>query len=378
MEVCMPRLRRSLVASFAARVAAPIGVAALIASVSLPSVAQGQAQPNMMAITANNQLIRFNGTAPGTVSSTVAITGLQSGEMLHGLDVRPANGRAYAVGSTGRIYTIDPMSGAAAQSGTGTLSLTGMAFGVDFNPVPDRLRVSSDGEQNLRINVETLETTVDGDLKYAPGDANASANPMVVASGYTNSMAGATATALYVIDSDLDILAKQDPPNDGVLNTIGELGVDVTEVAGFDIAPDGNMAFAALNMAGGSATDLYSIDLNSGAATRVGPIGGGQPIRGLAAILPMPAPGAMASPAPAPAAAAPAAAAPAAKPAGQPAPAAKPAGAPAPAMGSAQMPAALPRTGEAEDQTTWLAGMMAVGAVLLMAGAGLVTNRRRS
>jgi len=345
----------------------------LLASVSLPSVAQGQAQPNMMALTANNQLIRFNGTAPGTVSSTVAITGLQSGEMLHGIDVRPANGKVYAVGSTGRLYTIDPMTGVAMQSGTGTLALTGMAFGVDFNPVPDRLRVVSDGDQNLRINVDTAETTVDGTLKYAPGDANASANPMVVAAGYTNSMAGATATALYVIDSNLDILAKQDPPNDGVLNTIGKLGVDVTDVAGFDIAPDGNKAFAALNTAGGTATDLYTIDLNTGAAMKVGPIGGGQPIRGLAAILPMPAPGAMAAPAPAaPAAAAPAAAAPAVKPAGQPSPTM------APAMGAAQMPASLPRTGEAEAPTTWLAGMAALGASLLMAGFGLAVHRRRA
>jgi hypothetical protein len=85
-----------------------------------------------------------------------------------------------------------------------------------------------------------------------------------------------------VIDSGLDILARQDPPNDGVLNTIGKLGIDVSEVAGFDIAPDGNRGFAALRMASGTGSDLYSIDLTTGDATRVGPIGSGHGADGCA------------------------------------------------------------------------------------------------
>ena len=370
----MMRPIRHLAGHTLRRFAAPIGAAALLVAAGLPGLAQGQAAPNMVAVTADNQVIRFNGTAPGTVSSTVAITGLQSGEMLHGIDFRPANGRLYAVGSTGRLYTIDPASGAATQSGSSTLSLSGMAFGVDFNPVPDRLRVVSDGDQNLRINVDTAEATVDGTLKYAPGDANASANPMVVAAGYTNSMAGAQSTTLFVIDSGLDVLARQDPPNDGVLNTIGKLGVDVSEVAGFDIAPDGNRAFAALTMAGGAGSELYSIDLTSGAATKVGPIGSNLAIRGLAAMLPMAAaPAAQPSPAVQPAMPAPAAKPAMAAPAA-PAPAAKPAMAPT----QMPMPGALPRAGEVEDRTATLAGFASVGGAMLLTGAALVLRRRRA
>lgn len=48
---------------------------------------------------------------------------------------------------------------------------------------------------------------------------------------------------LYVIDSSLDILAIQDPPNDGVLNTVGSLGVDTNNRTAFDITPSGE-AFA--------------------------------------------------------------------------------------------------------------------------------------
>jgi LPXTG-motif cell wall-anchored protein len=349
----MKRSTRQVTARLVRRLGAPLGAAALLLALGMPpTLAQGQAAPNLIAITGNNQLIRFSGTSPGTVSSTVDVTGLQSGESIQGVDVRPANGKLYAVGSSGRLYTVDPTSGAATQSGPWSLTLNGAAFGVDFNPVPDRLRVVSDGDQNLRINVDTAEATVDGTLKYAPADPNAGANPTVVAAGYTNSMAGAQSTSLFVIDSDLDVLARQDPPNDGVLNTIGKLGVDVSSAAGFDVAPDGNRAFAALTTAGGSGSDLYSIDLTTGAATRVGPIGNGQAIRGLAAILPMAA---------------------AAQPA-QPAPAAKPA-APAGAM---QMPAALPRAGEAEDRTTALAGLASVGAGLLLTGGALAVRRRRA
>jgi LPXTG-motif cell wall-anchored protein len=346
----MKRSTRQVTARLVRRLGAPLGAAALMLALGMPTLAQGQAAPNLIAVTANNQLIRFSGTSPGTVSSAVAVTGLQSGESIQGVDVRPANGQLYAVGSSGRLYTVDPNSGAATQSGPWSLTLNGDAFGVDFNPVPDRLRVVSDGDQNLRINVDTAEATVDGTLKYAPADPNASANPMVVAAGYTNSMAGAQSTSLFVIDSGLDVLARQDPPNDGVLNTIGKLGVDVSSAAGFDIAPDGNRAFAALTTVGGSGSDLYSIDLTTGAATRVGPIGNGQAIRGLASILPT-----------------------AAAPGAQPSPAAKP-GAP----GAMQMPAALPRAGEAEDRATALAGLASVGAGLLLTGGALVLRRRRA
>jgi hypothetical protein len=350
----MSRPTKTRIGRSKARIAASVAAIALFAATSAPAIVQGQAGPNMVAVTANGQLVRFNGATPGTVASTTAISGMQAGETVVGADFRPANGRLYAVGSTGRIYTVDPMTGAATQSGSGMLSLTGAAFGVDFNPVPDRLRVVSDADQNLRINVDTVETTADGALKYAPGDANASANPMVVAAGYTNSMAGAQSTTLFVIDSGLDVLARQDPPNDGVLNTIGRLGVDVTEAAGFDIQADGNRAFAALTTAGGSASELYSIDLNGGAATRVGPIGSGLQVRGLAAMPSMMAPSVQPSPA------------------AQPAPAAKP------GMGAQQMPAALPRAGAAEDRTGLLVMLAAAGAALVATGVGMVVVRRRS
>src|SRR5918999_1674002 len=61
-----------------------------------------------------NELIRFKSTAPGLLELQVAITGLQPGESVLGIDFRPANRQLYALGSTGRLYTLDTVTGAAA------------------------------------------------------------------------------------------------------------------------------------------------------------------------------------------------------------------------------------------------------------------------
>ena len=87
----------------------------------------------------------------------VTITGLQPGESVLAIDVRPATGQLYALGSTSRLYIIDVVTGAARQVGTGTFAraCSAASFGFDFNPTVDRIRVVSDTEQNLRLNPDT-------------------------------------------------------------------------------------------------------------------------------------------------------------------------------------------------------------------------------
>ena len=53
--------------------------------------------------------------------------------------------------------------------------------------------------------------------------------PNVVAGAYSNSFKGTKETALYDIDATIGALVKQAPPNDGVLNAIGKLGVKVDD-----------------------------------------------------------------------------------------------------------------------------------------------------
>ncbi|MGH9766513.1 MAG: DUF4394 domain-containing protein [Blastocatellia bacterium] len=254
--------------------------------------AQITASPRVYAVTAGNNLISFAAGAPGTILSTAAITGLAQGETIVGIDFRPRNNQLYGVSSASRIYTINLTTGAATAVGASafTPALNGTAFGFDFNPVPDRIRITSDADQNLRLNPDTGAGVVtDMTLAYATGDANAGANPNVVGVAYTNSFNGTTSTTLYGIDSNLDILVRQgsvggapDSPNNGRLNTIGALGVNTTDQIGFDVIAPNDVAFVSLTSQGASSSSLYSVNLNTGAVTSIGAIGGGAIIRDIA------------------------------------------------------------------------------------------------
>ena len=241
----------------------------------------------LYGLTTAGTLVRFSPEAPDSIVATLAITGLQGtgGEVLVGLDARPVDGKLYAIGNdagTGRLYTIDPLTGAATLVATLAAdpadltnpftALTGTEFGLDFNPTADRLRVVSDAGQNLRINPDTGLVTTDADLNPL--------TPVVVGSAYTNNFAGTTTTTLYAIDATTNQLFLQNPPNNGTLTLVGDLGLDVDAVLGFDIVPGTGTAYAALVV--GGVSGLYSIDLFNGRSTLVENFGGGVTLRGLA------------------------------------------------------------------------------------------------
>lgn len=244
----------------------------------------------VVGLSLNNELVQFDSGNPNRINEVERIRGLQPGERIVGIDYRPADGRLYAVGQTGtegRIYRVNPDSGRTQFVADLNVPLLGGEFGVDFNPVVDRLRVVSDQDQNLRINPDTgmvadndpntpgIQT--DGNLNYAAGDGNAARDPFVAGSAYTNNDANTgTATTLFGIDADADILVTQSPPNAGTLNTIGALGVDTGRYVGFDVETTtngANNAFASLTAPGARSSSLYRIDLATGAATSLGTIG---------------------------------------------------------------------------------------------------------
>jgi hypothetical protein len=128
--------------------------------------------------------------------------------------------------------------------------------------VADRLRVISDSGQSLRLNADTGATTTDGDINRV-GVA-----PSVSAAAYSNSFAGTTTTALFDLDAASDVLAQQNPPNNGTLVDVGALGVDITGSTGFDIAGGGNgLVLAALRAGANGPFTLYTVSLTTGAAT---------------------------------------------------------------------------------------------------------------
>ena len=227
----------------------------------LPKIA---ANSQFLALRDDNTLVSFDPSNPMETES-IAVTGVEG--VLLGIDTRPANGLVYGLTTANNLYTIDPNSGEATFASTLDLPFEGGTIsGFDFNPAADRLRLVGDNDQDFRINVETGEVIVDGMLAFATGDVNDGVNPNITAAAYTNSFAGTTSTQLYDIDTLLNSLVLQDPPNDGTLVTIGDLGIDFDTLGGFDIisSMDGNNAAFAVSDA-----NLYRIDLATGEATNL-------------------------------------------------------------------------------------------------------------
>lgn len=209
------------------------------------------------------------------LDTAIAITGLQSGETVLGIDIRAGGatpGQLYALGSTGRVYTVDTTTGVATQKSTLTADagdstdaftqLSGTEFGVDFNDAADRLRVVSDTGQNLRIDVDSGATITDTALSRTG----------VNGAAYTNAFAAACRSTAYYLDSTTDQLLTTTDPNGGVLTAVGPLGVDASAVSDFEIASDttGNKGYAVLVVSG--AATSYEIDLATGTAATAGPV----------------------------------------------------------------------------------------------------------
>ncbi|MES2853370.1 MAG: DUF4394 domain-containing protein [Bacteroidota bacterium] len=218
--------------------------------------------PIAYATTTGNMLVRFNPTSGN--NNSVALTGLAASESIVGLDFRPANGALYAISNQSRLFSVNTASGALTVVGSTLVpGLSGTAFGFDFNPTVDRIRLVSNTGQNLRLHPD-LGTVVAVDGNLNPG------TPFITGAAYTNNIAGATTTALFVIDSQTDMLFRQDPPNNGTLVAIGNLGVNVDADSGFDIGGNSATAFALLKV--NSVTSVYSINMATGAATKVSDI----------------------------------------------------------------------------------------------------------
>lgn len=231
----------------------------------------------VLGLTGGSTLLEFDSSAPSTITGRQPITGLAAGEVIRGIDTRPATGQFYALGQSGQLYTVNLGTGAATASGI-PVTLSRIDYGFAFNPVPDRARIVSASGQNLRVNPDTGATTVDTPLAYAAGDANFGVTPTVTGAAYTNQNPGIqTTTTLYDIDAATNSLVIQNPPNAGTLTTVGALGVPLFNFGvgpgiGFDIDGATGTALASFVTATGG-NGLYSINLGTGAASLIGAFG---------------------------------------------------------------------------------------------------------
>lgn len=267
----------------------------------------------VIALGTDGTLMRFTSAAPAT-ATIITVTGLTAGETLVGIDYRPAAGQLVGLGidagtDTATLYRLDPQTGAATVIGSaggiafvnggGTavdLPVAATGYGFNFNPAVDRLRVTTGSGLNFRLNPVT-GAAVDGDNGGAAGSVSglnpdggtSGATTAAAGAAYTNSVAGTAITTLYTLDAGSGALHLQAPPNAGTQTApvpVLQGGTPLGFVApyGFDIeakvragasnaAVGSGQAHAALTVAG--VTSLYQIDLVSGVAVMLGPIGSG-------------------------------------------------------------------------------------------------------
>ncbi|HVF77288.1 MAG TPA: DUF4394 domain-containing protein [Solirubrobacteraceae bacterium] len=249
-----------------------VAAAATAAATSLAFAPAAFAE-SFVAADSANRLYTFDDRAPAKWTRSKPLDGLAEGERIVGLDVRPANRQLFALTNMGRLYVVQRSKARVTALSEGTLSpaLSGIAFGFDFNPTVDRIRLVADSGQNLRLNPNTGAVAfTDGTLRYIDGDGGAGIAPVAVASAYTNSVAGATTTTLYDIDSARDVLAIQAPPNEGVLTTVGPLGVNLVGPVSFDISARDGKAYVLARRARFARSRLYKINLGKGTARELG------------------------------------------------------------------------------------------------------------
>lgn len=250
----------------------------------------------IVALTSQGTLVTVDSSNPGMpVSISPAITGLLPGETIVDIDRYPVDRRLYGLGTSGRLYRLNRMTGAAMPDVVPQASI-GSPQDMDFNPVADRLRIFSSWDENYRLTpsmntggptgVNAGLVSVDGTLTYAGGTPN----PSLVAAAYTNNVDGALTTTLFSIDSELDALVVHSgAPQFSMLApvaglTLGGSTLDVGKRVGLDVSPSGEAFMSHRNT-------LYTLNLTNGQLFQLGAIPSGMAVETIAVV---PAPGAMA------------------------------------------------------------------------------------
>lgn len=240
----------------------------VIITSSLVLAASAAHSAPVLGLTGDKTLVMFDTDKP-EVSKTIDVTGV---DKLVGIDFRPGNKTVVGVTPDSTIVTIDLATGAATTVAKmdKPLAMTDAPVVVDFNPAADRLRYMT-GTTNHRVHPDTGAVTVDGSLAYEDGDMHKGETPDVVAAAYTNSHGKPEKTAMYNIDATIGALVQQTKPNDGTLKAIGKLGIDKADTYAFDVQTTADGKNTAWLATGGK---LYTVNLETGAATETGSIKG--------------------------------------------------------------------------------------------------------
>ena len=252
-------------------------VAAGIASITLLA-GQARAEP-VYGITdpqfLTSALVSFDSAAPDSMTLIGGITGLGSGLTLRAIDFRPANGKLYALGTSGtvaQLYTMNVAMAVLTAVGS-SFTMTGNTspvVSIDFNPAADRLRVVTGSGQSYRVNADT------GALVARDTDIAMGATIADIA--YSNNVAGATSTTLYGYDYNADQLdtigsvGGGTSPNTGQRFVVGDTGLlSGSTMIGLDISGATGKAYGSVfDESNAAINGFYAVDLTTGAFALIG------------------------------------------------------------------------------------------------------------
>lgn len=262
-----------------------------------------------LIVTVNGQggLVTWDTNTLTAVSGALLLGpgGIQDRYIPADIDFRPDTGELFGIDGTG-IRTINRTTGLCLQVGNFAPTIPN-DIAIDFNPTVDRMRVVGTNASNRRVDPNTgLVISNDTGLTYAnvPG-----VTPTIGDTAYSNSVPGAPlgSTRQFVIDiarltlGEVGSQAGGNPSfNAGVITEIGNTGLGsqgLVSIGGFDISPNTGIAYLtySVGVGGGRTTWLSTVDLSTGQATILGQLGAPSfaGVLGMA-VVPVPAPGAVA------------------------------------------------------------------------------------
>jgi Ca2+-binding RTX toxin-like protein len=235
----------------------PLGVAlAALLALIVPATAGAWNDDELYGITAGAtpHLVSFAPVNPITFEEDAPISGLTAGDTVMGMDVSPRDGGLYLLtqnGTVGRLYSLDasaadatPVAQLTADPADTTAPYTGLtdiAYGVDFNPQSNLLRVvggfANSNAQNLRVDPATGKVTTDVPIT--------SGVKLAGIAYHNNDNDTSTPTVQYGYDFAIDAWGSVTTPNNGatwlaIQNNSAFATGQVTNI-GLDEAPSGAM-----------------------------------------------------------------------------------------------------------------------------------------
>src|ERR1035438_4192935 len=195
------------------RKTAKASVVAVALGVAMVAGSSAKAENLTALVYLGNQIFTFDSSNPGTILTSVGISGLQGSDTLVGIDY--SGSTLYAIGSAGNLYTVNGTTGVA------TLNnhfgpLNGIYFGMDASAAG--IRIVSDA---------------DIDLLLSPAGAILSSTTLTPSALNVDAIA-TTGFATYAVDSMANTLGILNNVT-GTFSTTGAMGYDVSCKNGFDI-----------------------------------------------------------------------------------------------------------------------------------------------